>query len=70
MINGLLEEETEVLIFSKKPKLSFVVLSLSIDMEPIFFKYIPKIGILNNSFFNINIGELKTVCKKNVSKID
>ena len=41
-----------------------------IDIDPIFFKYHPNIGIFNNSFFKINIGELKIVCKKKVSNID
>ena len=48
-------------ISSKKPKFSFVILFLFIEMEPIFFKYHPNIGINNNSFFKINIGELKMV---------
>jgi len=42
----------------EKPKFSFEILFLSIDIDPIFFKYIPKIGILSNSFFKIKIGEL------------
>ena len=48
----------------KKPKLSFVVLSLLIDIDPIFLKYQPKIGIPSNSFFKINTGELNIVGKK------
>ena len=47
----------------KKPRLSLVVLFLLIEIDPIFFKYQPKIGINNNSFFRINTGELKIVCK-------
>ena len=47
----------------KKPKLSFVTLFLFIEIDPIFFKYQPNIGINNNSFFRINTGELKIVCK-------
>ena len=50
-------------ISSRKPKLSFVTLFLFIEIDPIFFKYQPKIGINNNSFFRINTGELKIVCK-------
>ena len=34
-----------------------------IEIDPIFFKYQPNIGINNNSFFRINTGELKIVCK-------
>ena len=47
-----------------------VTLSLSIDIDPIFFKCQPKIGIFNNSFFNIKTGFLKIACKKNVSNND
>ncbi len=58
------------LIWSLKFKLSFEILFLSIEIESIFFKYEPKIGIFNNSFLRMNIGELKIVCKKKVSNID
>ena len=44
---------------SKKPKFSFVTLFLLTEIEPIFFKYQPKIGISISSFFKINRGELK-----------
>ena len=32
-----------------------------IDMDPIFFRYHPNIGINNNSFLRINTGELNKV---------
>ena len=67
---GLLEFLTTVLIWSENPKLSLVILFLSIMIDPIFFKYQPKIGILINSFFNIKTGELNSACKKNVSNCD
>ena len=57
-------------IRSEKPRLSLVILFLSIEIEPIFFKCHPKIGILNNSFFRIKIGELNNDCRKNVSNCD
>ena len=38
----------------------FEILFLLIDIDPIFFKYQPNIGIRSSSFFNINIGELKS----------
>ena len=57
-------------ISSKKPKFSLEILFLLIDIDPIFFKYQPNIGIINNSFFKIKTGELKIVCKKKVSNID
>ena len=50
-------------ILSKKPKLSLLTLFLRIDMDPIFFKYQPKIGIISNSFLRIKTGELKIVCR-------
>ena len=46
------------------------ILFLLIDIDPIFFKYQPNIGIISNSFFKIKTGELKIVCKKKVSNID
>ena len=57
-------------IWSEKPKLSLVVLFLSIEIEPIFFNCQPKIGIFNNSFFKIKTGELNIDCKKKVSNWD
>ena len=33
------------------------------DIDPIFFKYQPKIGIKSNSFFKIKTGELKISCQ-------
>ena len=63
IIKGLLEVTIIFEISSKKPKLSFVTLFLFIEIDPIFFKYQPNIGINNNSFFRINTGELKIVCK-------
>ncbi len=57
-------------IWSEKPKLSLVILFLSIDIEPIFFKCHPKIGIFNNSFFRIKTGESNSDCRKNVSNCD
>ena len=53
---------------SKKPKFSFVTLFLLIVIEPIFFKYQPKIGICVSSFFKINRGELKTKINITVHK--
>ena len=44
-----------------KPKFSLLTLFLLIEIDPIFFKYQPKIGINNSSFFKINTGELKIV---------
>ena len=64
MITGLSDEFTNDLILEKKSIFSLLILFLSIDIEPTFDKYHPKIGIFNNSFFKINTGELKTVCKK------
>ena len=55
---------------SKNPKFSFDILFLFIDIEPIFFRYQPNIGIINNSFFRIKTGPSKIVCKKKVSNID
>ena len=52
------------LIFSEKPKFSLVILFLSIEIDPIFFKYHPNTGILSSSFFKIKIGALNIVCKK------
>ena len=40
-----------------------MILFLFIEIEPIFFKYHPKIGIKSNSFLRIKTGELKTVCR-------
>ena len=54
---------TDFFILSIKPKLSLLILFLFTDSEPIFFKYQPNTGILINSCFKINIGELKIVCK-------
>ena len=34
-----------------------------IDIDPIFFKYHPKMGIKSNSFLRIKTGELKIVCR-------
>ena len=48
-------------ISSKNPKLSLVTLFLVIDIDPIFFRYQPKIGINSNSFFKMKTGELKIV---------
>tara|TARA_A100001015_G_scaffold288944_1_gene360309 strand:+ start:493 stop:867 length:375 start_codon:yes stop_codon:yes gene_type:complete len=39
--------------------LSFVVVSLTISIEPIFFKYQPNKGILRSSFLRIKIGYCK-----------
>ena len=63
IISGLSDWFTIFEIWSKKPKLSFVTWFLFIDIDPIFFKYQPNIGIHNNSFLRINTGELKIVCK-------
>merc|ERR1711991_1207660 len=54
----------------KKLRFSFVILFLFIEIEPIFFKYHPKIGIKSNSFFKTKTGELNIVCRKKVSNID
>ena len=51
-------------ISSKNPKFSLVTLFLLIDIDPIFLRYQPNIGIISNSFFKIKTGELKIVCKK------
>ena len=67
---GLFEFFMCFFILSEKPKFSLVILFLSIDIDPIFFRYQPKIGILSNSFFRIKTGELKSDCKKNVSNCD
>ena len=61
IINGLFESLIIFEISSKNPKLSLVTLFLLIDIEPIFFRYQPKIGIKSNSFFKIKTGELKIV---------
>ena len=61
IIKGLLELDKVLLISSKKLKLSFVTLFLLIEIDPIFFKYHPKIGISINSLFKMNTGELKIV---------
>ena len=45
----------------KKSKLSLVTLFLFIEIDPIFFKCHPKIGISISSFFKIKTGELKIV---------
>ena len=47
----------------KTLKILIVILFLLIEIDPIFFKYQPKIGIESNSFFKINIGELNIICK-------
>ena len=70
IIKGLSEVLINCFICSKNLRLFYVVLFLSIDIDPIFFRYHPNIGILSNSFFKINTGELKIVCKKKVSNID
>ena len=54
MIKGLLDLSVISEILSKKPRLSFVTLFLFIDIDPIFFKYQPNIGINSNSFLSIN----------------
>ena len=61
IINGLCDLFMEFFILSIRPKLSLLTLFLFIEIEPIFFKYHPKIGIVISSFFRINTGELKMV---------
>ena len=61
IINGRAESLIFFEISSKNPKLSLVTLFLLIDIDPIFFRYQPKIGINNNSFFKMKTGELKIV---------
>ena len=46
-----------------KPRFSLEILSLSIDIHPIFFKYNPNKGILISSFLRIKTDDLKIVCK-------
>ena len=58
------------LILSKKFKLSFVVVSLIISIEPIFFKYQPNNGIFRSSFLRIKIGYCKGAWSINVSSKD
>ena len=70
IIKGLLEFKAVLEIVLKNPRLSFVIFPLFIDIDPIFFKYYPKIGIDNSSLFKIKIGELNMVCRKKVSNID
>ena len=67
---GRFDSETILEMSSKKPKLSLVILFLLIEIEPIFFRYQPKIGIWSNSFFKIKIGESSGICKAKVSNID
>ena len=58
------------LILSKKFKLSFVVVSLTISIEPIFFKYQPNKGIFRSSFLRIKMGYCKGAWSINVSSKD
>jgi len=55
---------------SKKFKLSFVVVSLTISIEPIFFKYQPNNGIFKSSFLRIKMGYCKGAWSINVSSKD
>ena len=63
IITGLLVFYMINFIFSMKLRLSFVTLFLLIEMESIFLKYQPNIGIFKSSLFSMKIGELNTVCK-------
>ena len=64
IITGRFDDLTVSLILSKKPKLSRAILFLSIDIDPIFLRYHPNIGIFNNSFFKTKTGESNIVRKK------
>ena len=46
-----------IFILSKKFKFCFVVVSLIISIDPIFFKYHPNNGIFRSSFFKIKTGK-------------
>ena len=54
MIKGLLELFIALEIFLKKLRLSFEVLSRLIEIDPIFLRYHPNIGISKSSFFNMS----------------
>ena len=54
-------------MFSKKPRLSFVILFLCIEIDPIFLKYHPNTGIINSSFLSMKIGELKIVSESSAA---
>ena len=56
IINGRFDCDMVFEISLKKPKLSLVVLFLLIEIDPIFFRYQPNIGICRSSFFRIKTG--------------
>ena len=60
--NNYWETVREELLIEKF-KFSLLILFLSIEIDLIFFKYQPNIGILSNSFFKIKTGELNMICK-------
>ena len=64
IITGLFVFSITSLIFSVKLRFSLETLFLFTEIESIFLKYQPNIGIFNSSFLRIKIGELKIVCKK------
>ena len=70
LMQGSGEKLTNFKISPKNVRLFFDTLFLLIDIDPIFFKYQPNMGIIKSSFFRINTGELKIVCRKKVSNID
>ena len=63
-------EGVRQIVRKKKFKLSFVVVSLTISIEPIFFKYQPNNGIFRSSFLRINMGYCKGAWSINVSSKD